>query len=85
MASTLFPISVHEWRKRTATGVVASAIAMGLREALEEPRDEEPGIVVDAGGEPLVPEPIEVNLFPDHPELSWVVIRPSLLPNDNDS
>ncbi|MEY2566038.1 MAG: hypothetical protein QOE35_567 [Actinomycetota bacterium] len=77
-------MSVHEWRKRTAGGVVASAIAIGLREALEGPRDEEPGIVVDADGEPLGDQPIEVNLFPDHPELSWVVIRPSLLHSDND-
>jgi hypothetical protein len=59
--------------------MVASAIAMGLRDALEEPREEEPPIVIDADGEALDPEPIEVNLFPDHPELSWVVIRPELL------
>jgi hypothetical protein len=76
-------MSVHEWRKRTATGMVASAIAMGLRDALEEPKDEEPPIVIDADGEPVDPEPLEVNLFPDHPELSWVVIRPYLLNNDN--
>jgi hypothetical protein len=71
-------MSVHEWRKRTATGMVASAIAMGLREALEEPKDEEPPIVIDADGQPLDPEPLEVNLFPDHPEMSWVVVRPWL-------
>jgi hypothetical protein len=71
-------MSVHEWRKRTATGMVASAIAMGLREALEAPRDEEPPIVIDADGEPVDPELLEVNLFPDHPEMSWVVIRPWL-------
>ncbi len=76
-------MSVHEWRKRTATGMVASAIAMGLRDALEEPKDEEPPIVVDADGEPLEPEPLEVNLFPDHPEMSWVVIRPFLRRSDS--
>jgi len=78
-------MSVHEWRKRTATGVVASAIAMGLRDALEQPRDEEPGIVVDADGAPPDPEALEVNLFPDHPELSWVVIRPYLRNSDSGS
>lgn len=78
-------MSVYEWRKRTATGMVASAIAMGLREALEEPRDEEPPIVIDADGEPVDPEAVEVNLFPDHPEMSWVVIRPFLRNNDSSS
>ena len=58
---------------------------MGLREALEEPRDEDAPIVVDADGQPLEPEPVEVNLFPDHPEMSWVVIRPSLLHSDSDN
>jgi hypothetical protein len=63
--------------------MVASAIAIGLREALEEPKEEEPPIVVDADGLGLDPEPIDVNLFPDHPELSWVVVRPWLIrPSD---
>jgi hypothetical protein len=57
---------------------------MGLREALEEPREEEPPIVIDADGEPVDPEALEVNLFPDHPEMSWVVIRPWLR-NDSSS
>jgi hypothetical protein len=78
-------MSVHEWRKRTATGMVASAIAIGLRDALEEPTDDEPPIVIDADGEPPDLEPIEVNLFPDHPELSWVVIRPFLRNSDSSS
>ena len=77
------PMSVHEWRKRTATGMVASAIAIGLRDALEEPTDEEPPIVIDADGEPLEPEALEVNLFPEHPELSWVVIRPYMRKDDS--
>jgi hypothetical protein len=78
-------MSVHEWRRRTASGMVASAIAIGLREALEEPKDEEPPIVVDADGEPVEPEALEVNLFPDHPELSWVVVRPFLRHSDSSS
>jgi hypothetical protein len=71
-------MAVHEWRKRTATGMVATAVAIGLRDVLEPPKDEEPPIVIDAAGDPPDPEPIEVNLFPDHPELSWVVVRPWL-------
>ena len=77
-------MSLHEWRKRTATGMVASAIAIGLRDALEDPKDEEPPIVIDADGEPLEPEALEVNLFPEHPELSWVVVRPWAKKNDSD-
>ena len=76
MGSTLFCVDVHEWRKRTATGAVASAIAIGLRDALENREKEEPPIIVDADGEPVDPERMRVNLFPGHPELSWVVIRP---------
>jgi hypothetical protein len=68
-------VGVHEWRKRTATGVVASAIAIGLRDALENKDKDEPPIVIDADGDPADPERITVNLFPGHPELSWVVIR----------
>jgi hypothetical protein len=75
-------MSVHEWRKRTASGMVASAIAIGLRDGLEDPKDEEPPIVIDADGEPLEPEALDVNLFPDHPELSWVVIRPCMHKGD---
>ena len=77
-------MSVHEWRKRTATGMVASAIAIGLRDALEEPKDEDPPIVIDASGDPPEPEALEVNLFPEHPELSWVVVRPWAKKNDSD-
>ena len=78
-------MSVHEWRKRTATGMVASAIAIGLREALEEPRDEEPPIVIDADGDPFDDEPLQVNLVPGHPEMSWVVVRPWLFRSDSGS
>lgn len=75
-------MAVHEWRKRTATGMVATAVAIGLREALEEPKHDDPPIVIDASGDPLDPEALEVNLFPDHPELSWVVVRPWLKDSD---
>jgi hypothetical protein len=69
-------VSVHEWRKRTATGAALSALAIGLQEALENKKKDPPPIVVDADGEPVDEERMLVNLFPGHPELSWVVIRP---------
>jgi hypothetical protein len=69
-------VGVHEWRKRTATGVVVSAVAMGLRDALENRERDQPPIIIDADGEPFGDERVRVNLFPGHPELSWVVVRP---------
>jgi hypothetical protein len=69
-------MGVHEWRKRTATGVVVSAVAMGLRDALENTEKDQPPVIVDADGDLSDDERMRVNLFPGHPELSWVVIRP---------
>lgn len=66
------------WRRRTATGAVLSAVALGLQEALE-PKEEKP-LVIEADGEP-VDEDDAVNAFlvPGMPEASWVVVRPWLL------
>lgn len=67
------------WRRRTATGVVLTAIALGLREALEEPHDEP--VVVQEADEPFGPEEaIELHLEWGSPAETWVVIRPWLLP-----
>jgi hypothetical protein len=66
------------WRRRTATGMVLSAVALGLQEALE-PKDEKPALVIEADGEPTDDEPISAYLVPGMPEASWVVVRPWLL------
>ena len=69
-------MAVNEWRKRTATGVIASAIAVGLRDALDNREKDQPPIVIDDAGDPGDDARMRVNLFPGHPELSWVVVRP---------
>jgi hypothetical protein len=46
-------------------------------------RIEQPAIVIEAsGGDPDEPESLEVNLDPDHPEDSTVVVRPWLMDPD---
>ena len=67
------------WRRRTASGAVLSAVALGLQEALE-PKDEEKPLVIEADGEPLdEDDPVSAFLVPGMPEASWVVVRPWLL------
>ena len=66
------------WRRHTATGMVLSAIALGLQEALE-PKEDNPPLIIEADGEPEDDEPISAYLVPGMPEASWVVIRPWLL------
>jgi hypothetical protein len=70
---------VAKWRTTTATGIALTAIAIGLREALELPTDR-PAIVHEVPGGPPDPlEPVELHLDPDHPEATVAVIRPWLL------
>ena len=65
------------WRKTTASGVILTGIALGLRDALEH-ETERPAIVQPApGGKPGL-DPFELHLDPDHPEYTVAVIRPWL-------
>ena len=60
-------------------GAVLTGMALGLRQALEEP-EERPPIVVDAGEQPFwPPRPLELHFLPDAPAQTWVVVRPWLL------
>lgn len=69
------PRRFNEWRKRSATGVVMSGIALGLREALELP-DQRPAIVAEAPGDPTDPDrPIELHFDPDDPAATVAVVR----------
>jgi hypothetical protein len=65
------------WRRRTASGVVLTCIALGLQEALEDAKNV-PAIVQPAPGGPPGPEPIDLYMDPDHPEYTVAVIRPWL-------
>ena len=62
------------WRKRSVACSVATAIAIGLREALEGERSPVP-IVVEHDGEPGRREHITLFLHPDIPEASLVLVR----------
>lgn len=67
------------WRRRTASGVVLTAVAFGLRHSLsEQTRDE--AIVVEAPGDPPAPgDPFDLHFDPRGPDDTWVVVRPWLL------
>jgi hypothetical protein len=60
---------------RTAAGTVVSAAMLGLRDALEGRKDDEPAIVEDWSGEPHGPDEILMRLDPDNPADSIVLIR----------
>lgn len=68
----------ERWRRRSATGVVLTGIALGLREALDSER-ERPAMVQPAPeGDPHL-DPFDLYLDPDHPEYTVAVVRPWLL------
>lgn len=60
---------------RSAGGQLLGGAMTGLAQALYGPRSEKPAIVVEAG-EPHDDQPIELHLDEDHPEKSYVVLRP---------
>lgn len=66
---------LQKWRRSTASGSILGAVALGLREVFENPREEAP-IVMEAPGEPPGPRRIELDLDPDDPGASTVTYRP---------
>ncbi len=69
------PRRFNEWRKRSATGAVMTGIALGLKEALELPR-ERPALVIEAPGEPDDPDrPIDLRFDPDDPAATVAIVR----------
>ncbi|MDQ3569282.1 MAG: hypothetical protein M3396_01405 [Actinomycetota bacterium] len=63
------------WRRRTAVGAVLTAVSLGLRAAVEDPK-ERPAIVVDAPDEPFwPPRPLELHFLRGAPAQTWVVVR----------
>ena len=71
------PAPIHKFRATAVGGVLAAGL-LGLRDALEPPKDDEPAIVVDWSGAPPFTDPIVLRLDPDHPEDSIVMVRPWL-------
>jgi hypothetical protein len=70
------PAPIQKFRG-TAVGSVLAAGMLGLRDVFEPPKDEQPAIVEDWAGEPL-DDDIQLQLDPDNPQASVVVIRPQL-------
>lgn len=73
------PSRLIRWSRSTATGMVLSGIAFGLREVLD-PREQNQ-IVIEVDDEGESPHlPIELFLDPDSPQGSLCVVRRHLLP-----
>lgn len=64
------------WRRYAAGGVVATAVSIGMRQALE-PKDEEAAIVRQAEDDLFrPPRPIDVYIYWGRPAETWAVVRP---------
>ena len=73
------PRRVESWRSRTATGAIASAIAMGLQQVFE-PERRRPAAVAEAPSDPYADDdPITVDYVPDDAEATTVHVKPWLL------
>jgi hypothetical protein len=69
------PLRFNRWMKRSATGAVMTGISLGLREALEQTKNE-PALMIEASGQPDDPDhPIELHFDPDNPADTVAVIR----------
>ena len=73
------PIRPIDRFARTTAGMVVSASMLGLRDALEGPRDEQPAIVREWAGEPPVPGALSMRIDPENPSDSIILVRPWLL------
>jgi hypothetical protein len=78
------PRRVESWRQRSASGAIATAIAMGLQQVFE-PEQRRPAIVQEAPGDPYdEDDPITVDYVPDDAEATVVTIKPWLLKKDGE-
>jgi hypothetical protein len=80
--TTALPPAIEAWRKRSISGALLTATAFGLGEVFD-PRKDEPAIVMQAMGEPPgPPQPVELQLDPDDPAGSRIVVRPWLIDDE---
>lgn len=70
----LLPSRLVTWSRSSLLGAVITGSALGLREVLDPPRDEQIVIEVDASGEPH-DLPIRLLLDPDDPGGSLCIVR----------
>ncbi len=86
--TTGLPDRLEAWRRRSATGAVLTAFALGLQEALE-PERKEASITMQTSGDPPRDLPVEAQLEQLGPRQSTISVRPWLLggaePSDADT
>lgn len=68
------PSRLVSWGRGSVVGAVLTGAALGLREVLDPPRDEQIVVEVDASGEPH-DLPIRLLLDPDDPRGSLCIVR----------
>ena len=70
-------MAIERWRRRTAGGALATALALGLASVFQPPQDPRPPIVQETPGEPYDDrDPVIVDFEPDAPEGTTVLLRP---------
>ncbi len=73
------PRRVESWRTRSATGAIATALAMGLQQVFE-PEKRRPAAVAEAPSDPYSDDdPVTVDYAPDDAEGTTVHVKPWLL------
>jgi hypothetical protein len=75
---TALPPRMETWRRRSVAGAILTGIGLGLKQALETPR-EDTAIIVQSSGEPPSDLPVEADLGGILPSTHVVRIRPWLL------
>ena len=73
------PRRVESWRSRSATGAIATAVALGLQQVFE-PEKRRPAAVAEAPSDPYSDDdPVTVDYLPDDAEGTTVHVKPWLL------
>lgn len=76
------PRRVESWRRRSATGAIATAMAMGLQQVFE-PERRKPAAMAEAPSDPYSDDdPITVDYVPDDAMATTVHVKPWLLDKD---
>ena len=77
------PRRVESWRSRSATGAIATAMAMGLQQVFE-PEKRRPAAVAEAPSDPYDDsDPVTVDYLPDDAEGTRVHVKPWLLQKED--
>ncbi len=78
------PRRVETWRSRSASGAIATALAMGLQQVFE-PERRRPAAVAEAPSDPYDDDdPVTVDYAPDDAEGTIVHVKPWLLPKGDE-